>query len=185
MIFSFFLILLVALYRIFMPMLQGWPNFAPLMALSFCAAIYWPPALAFFIPIGALFLSDLWLNHYYHFPLLSWEMIAIYFSYFIAWNLGCWVKQHKSWGTVLGGCFMGSTLFYLATNTSSWLFEPLYEKSFRGWFQAITVGLPGYAPTYLFFKTSLISDLLFTGLFVIAMEWSAKKLKTPNLLQAS
>jgi hypothetical protein len=34
----------------------------------------------------------------------------------------------------------------------------------------MTVGLPGFPPTLLFFRNSLVSDLLFTGLFAGAME---------------
>lgn len=181
MVFSFLLILLVILYRVFMPIFNGWPNFAPLMALSFCAAIYWPGLTALFVPIGALFLSDLWLNHYYHFPLLGWEMLPAYLCYFIAWSLGIWVKHHKSWSTVLTGSLLGSFLFYVGTNTGSWLIEPLYAKTFAGWWQAITIGLPGYPPTYLFFKSSLLSDILFTGLFILTMELSLKKIAHQDL----
>lgn len=178
--FSFLLILLVVLYRALMPVLNGWPNFAPLMALSFCTAIYWSGFTALFVPIGALFLSDLWLNHYYNFPLLSWEMLPAYLCYFIAWSLGNWTKHHKSWGTILTGSLVGSLFFYLGTNTGSWLIEASYAKTLAGWWQAITVGLPGYPPTYLFFKNSLLSDILFTGLFVLTMELSFKKASQKN-----
>ncbi|MEZ5406274.1 MAG: DUF6580 family putative transport protein [Verrucomicrobiia bacterium] len=173
--FSFLLILFVALYRILMPLLNGWPNFAPLMALSFCAAIYWPGFLAMMIPIGALFISDLWLNHYYHASLLAWSMLPAYFCYAMAWGLGRWVKYHKFFTTIFTGSLLGSSLFYLITNSISWFAEPLYAKTAGGWWQAITIGLPSYPPTYLFFKNSLISDLLFTGLFVLTMELSSKK----------
>jgi hypothetical protein len=47
---------------------------------------------------------------------------------------------------------------------------PGYAPTFSGWVQALTVGLPGYAPTWMFFRNSLLSDFLFTGLFVAAME---------------
>lgn len=175
MVYSLLLIFLVVLYRIFMPMLNGWPNFAPLMALSFCAAIYWPGLLALLIPLGALFISDMWLNYYYQVPLLSWSLLPAYLCYVAAWSLGSWVKHHKSFTTIFAGSLLGSLLFYLVTNSISWIVEPLYAKTLAGWWQAVTVGLPAYPPTYLFFRNSLVSDLLFTALFVLTMELSSRK----------
>jgi hypothetical protein len=45
-----------------------------------------------------------------------------------------------------------------------------YAKTFAGWIQAITTGLPGYPPTWEFFRNTLLSGGLFTGLFVGAMK---------------
>ncbi len=43
----------------------------------------------------------------------------------------------------------------------------------RGLIQALTIGLPQYSatPSWMFFRNSLISDLLFTLLFVISMNF--------------
>jgi hypothetical protein len=38
----------------------------------------------------------------------------------------------------------------------------------------LTVGIPGYPPSWTFLRSSLISDLLFTSLFVAGVEWSAR-----------
>jgi hypothetical protein len=59
-----------------------------------------------------------------------------------------------------------STGFYLITNTASWLGSPAYAKSFAGWIQSLTTGLPGYPPTVCFFRNSLISDLCFTAVML-------------------
>ena len=47
------------------------------------------------------------------------------------------------------------------------------RKNFAGLIQALTVGLPQYSatPTWMFFRNSLVSDLLFTGLFVLCMNF--------------
>jgi hypothetical protein len=55
------------------------------------------------------------------------------------------------------------------TNTAAWLYLP-YAKSMAGWIQAITIGLPGYPQTWEFFRNTLLSGGLFTGLFVGAMK---------------
>jgi hypothetical protein len=60
-------------------------------------------------------------------------------------------------------------LFYLVTNTASWLILP-YAKTWAGWIEALTTGLPGHAQTWEFFRNTLSSSGLFTGLFVGAMK---------------
>jgi hypothetical protein len=71
--------------------------------------------------------------------------------------------------TVLSASVCGSFLFYVVTNTASWFGEPAYAKTVAGWLQALTTGQPGYEPTWMFFRSTLVSDLLFTGLFVVCM----------------
>ena len=69
---------------------------------------------------------------------------------------------------------LGSCLFFLFTNTESWIELPGYTKTLQGWWQAMTVGLPGYPSTLLFFRNTVLSDLLFTALFLATQAISAK-----------
>ena len=43
-------------------------------------------------------------------------------------------------------------------------------KTLAGWIQALSRGLPPYPPTWEFFRNTLISGGLFTGLFAGAMK---------------
>jgi hypothetical protein len=70
---------------------------------------------------------------------------------------------------LLGG-LLGAVLFYLTTNTASWLYNPDYSKTLAGWIQALTGGIPGYPPTWTFFRNTLMSGGLFTGLFAGALK---------------
>jgi len=70
------------------------------------------------------------------------------------------------------GTLLGALLFYLVSNTVSWLVNPVYAKTIAGWVQALTVGLPGFPPTWVFGLKSLLGTGLFTGLFAGAMKWS-------------
>jgi hypothetical protein len=70
---------------------------------------------------------------------------------------------------LLGGGLIGALLFYIVTNTAAWI-NLSYTKTLAGWIQAITIGLPGYPPTWQFFRNTLLSGGLFTGLFVGAMK---------------
>jgi hypothetical protein len=77
------------------------------------------------------------------------------------------------WKLVSGG-LLGAILFYLITNTASWLFNPFnnpeYTKTFAGWWIALTMGTKGYPPTWEFFRSTLLSGGLFTALFAGAMK---------------
>jgi hypothetical protein len=71
----------------------------------------------------------------------------------------------------LPASIVGSTIFYAITNAFSWLSDPGYAKNLAGLIQALTTGLPSYSatPSWMFFRNSLISDLLFTLLFVLSI----------------
>jgi hypothetical protein len=81
--------------------------------------------------------------------------------------------------TLLPASVAGSVLFYVITNAFSWLSDPGYVKNFGGLVQALTVGLPGYAPTWMFFRNSLVSDLLFTTVFVVCLSFGRSSERAP------
>ncbi|MCH8475585.1 MAG: hypothetical protein LAT55_10210 [Opitutales bacterium] len=165
------LIVFVICYRLLAFWHGDFVNFAPAMALVFCGALYAGHFRRLWIaPLVGLLLSDLYLNAQYGVPLFSGSMVVLYAAYLLALPIGFWVSRNKSWLTILGGCLGASVLFYVLTNTASWVANPAYVKSLGGWFQALTVGLPGLPPTWMFFRSSVLSDLLFTGVFVVAME---------------
>jgi hypothetical protein len=47
-----------------------------------------------------------------------------------------------------------------------------YAKTLAGWIQALTTGRPGFPPTWEFFRSTLFSGGIFTGLFVGATKLS-------------
>jgi hypothetical protein len=151
-------------------------NFAPLAAIALCGAVYFPPKLKFTVPLGALFVSDLFLNYYYHASLVQTEMIGHYLGLALVGLLGLALQNRASFKTLLPASIAGSTIFYLVTNTASWLSDPGYAKSFAGLIQALTVGLPQYSatPTWMFFRNTLLSDLFFTVVFVACMNFGRK-----------
>jgi hypothetical protein len=144
-------------------------NFAPVAAIALCGGIYLPKRLAFAAPLGGLLVSDMFLNAHYGYPLLSPQMISRYLALAATVGIGLAVRNRPRLATVLPACVGGSLLFYAVTNTACWLGEPAYAKTVAGWAQALTTGLPGYEPTWMFFRSTLVSDLLFTGLFVTCM----------------
>lgn len=179
---ALFLILAATLYRILPPLLHvhhDWmDNFSPLASLVLCGAVFFPKRMAAWVPFLILVVSDFILNHFaYHFPMLSWDIIPRYLIFALIGASAFIYRfslRNKPF-VLLSTAFTGSLLYYLATNTASWVGEVGYAKNLAGWWQALTVGLPGYEPTILFFRNSVISDLIFTSLFIVSMAVTSKK----------
>lgn len=153
-------------------------NFSPLAAIALCGAIYLPRRIAFVFPLAVLLVSDLLINARYGVALVTPEMLPRYFVLGLVAGLGWMLRKEPRPTLIIGASVIGSVTFFFVTNTASWLAEPRYAKSFAGWFQALTTGLPGVHPTTLeFFRNTLVSDLVFTGLFIGCMalqKWHAR-----------
>ena len=160
--------------------LTRWPgllpvNFSAAYALAFCAVVYFPKRLAWPLPLATLLATDMLMNVlYYHVAPVSAYMLANYAAYAAIIALGQRFSARAAWLKLLGGSLLGAVLFYLVTNTAAWLQNPEYTKTLAGWIQALTTGIPGYPPTWLFFWKTLLSGGLFTGLFAGAMKLSEK-----------
>jgi len=147
------------------------PNFSAAYALVFCAGIYFPRKLLWWLPLSTLLLSDLLMNHfYYHTDLVSWYMLVNYLVFGALIWLGTKFSAQDSFLKLLSGGLLGAILFYLVTNTAAWVQNPEYAKNFPGWIQALTVGTAGWPETWKFFRNTLLSGGLFTGLFVGIMK---------------
>ena len=149
----------------------GLLNFAPMAAIALCAAAYFPAKYKFTVPMIALLISDLVLNIHYGFSLLSPFVLSHYLGFAIVGCLGLLLQKRRSMKTLLPASIVASLIFYLVTNSISWLYDPGYAKNFAGLAQALTLGLPAYSatPTWMFFRNTLLGDLFFTLLFVVCM----------------
>ncbi len=157
-------------------------NFSAVYAIAFCAGVFFCGVMAWWLPLSTLLVTDLALNCYYYFylgyqvfdlPLLQYQFFNYVAYAFLIW-FGRRFKPGSSFLALLGGGVLGALLFYLLTNTASWLFNPFgnpeYTKTLAGWLTALTKGTAGYPPTWEFFRNTLMSGGLFTGLFVGAMK---------------
>lgn len=180
------LIVLSVTWRIVALYVPALSNFAPLMALTFCGAVYFRDKRLWLIPLVALTLSDVYIDRYYattfHY---EWTLgsAALRAACFVAaLGFGTMVARQRTWLNLLGGALGGSMFFYLVTNTASWLGDVAYAHTAAGWWQAMTVGHPEFPSTIWFFRNTLVSDLLFTGIFALTMEFAAKRAGQPSLL---
>lgn len=165
--------------------IPGWlpENFSAVYALAFCAGLYLPGRMAWWVPMGVLVVTDLALNCYYQFyrgidAFQAFQLVN-YAAFAALILLGRRFRSRDSWLWLLGGGVLGALLFYLITNTAAWLFNPFgnpeYTKDFAGWLIALTKGTGGYPETWTFLRNTLLSGGLFTGLFVGAMKMSEAK----------
>ena len=173
---AIFLVLAAVAYRIatglYIHSGAGWlSNFAPLAAVALCSAVYLPSRLKFTLPLGALLVSDLILNTYYGASLFDAHIICRYAALIIIGLGGLLLQRRPSLSRMLIASVGASILFYVITNAFSWLSDPGYAKSAAGLVQALTTGLPQYGstPSWMFFRNSLLSDLLFTVVFVLCV----------------
>jgi hypothetical protein len=180
------LILLACGYRLAAVWQPALMNFSPLMALTFCGAVYFRSPRMWLVPLAAMAMSDVYLNwHYATLAGYPWDAgaQAVRLGCFVAAiGLGRLVARRKTWLNLFSGALGGSLLFYFATNTAAWFTDPFYARTIAGWWQAITIGHPEYAPTLLFFRNTFASDLLFTGLFALMMEYAARRAGQHSLL---
>ena len=151
------------------------PNFSPLMASALCGALFLPGIIGLIIPLVALLLSDALLNLHYGVPVISMQLFWTLPCYLIAVGIG-WSLRERRLGMLpaLAGTLTASVIFYFVTNTGCWLGQTAYSQTFAGWVQALTTGLPGYPPTWQFFRNSIAGDLLFAALFVVLERSLAK-----------
>jgi len=157
-------------------------NFSAAYALAFCAGVYFAGRMAWWLPLTTLLITDIGLDLYYYFYLgwqvFEWPKLEYQLFNYVAYGCLIWLgrrfKPNASFLGLLGGGILGAMLFYLITNTASWFFNPFanpeYTKSLIGWLTALTKGTAGWPQTWEFFRNTLLSGGIFTGLFVGAMK---------------
>ncbi|HUS33718.1 MAG TPA: DUF6580 family putative transport protein [Verrucomicrobiae bacterium] len=148
-------------------------NFSAAYALAFCAGVYFPKRLKWALPLGMFVVVNILTNlHYGVSPFNRYLFVKIAAFSILIW-FGTRFSAKAKWVKLVGGGFASAIIFYIVTNTASWMWDPAYKKDLLGWLQALTIGTPGFPPTITFLLNSLISGGLFTGLFAGAMKLTA------------
>lgn len=138
------------------------PNVTPIAAMALLGGAYLAPALAFLVPLSALFLSDLVLG-------LHATMPFVYLSFLGTSALGLGLKNRRGTGFVLGACLISSLLFFIVTNFGVWLSSGIYAHDLTGFISCYAAALP-------FFRNSVLGDLFFTAALFSLETFSLKKL---------
>ncbi len=151
-------------------------NLSPLVAFAFVGAIVFPRRLAWWtwpLLIMAVDMltngSALWAQADHRL-----EVFLTYACYgAVAW-FGAQLRGRAGVLDTMLGTLACSIGFFLLTNSLSWWVEPYYAKSFSGWFQALTVGVPGpWPPTAVFFRNSAIADQIAAAVLLLVYNTEA------------
>jgi hypothetical protein len=133
-----------------MRLIPHYPNFTPIAAIAlFGGAHLGKKWLAFFVPLFALFLSDLIIGFHGF-------MIPVYVSFALVVFVGNILGKNIKVPTVIGASLASSILFFLITNFAVWAGSPYYPQNFAGLMQSYTMAIP-------FFHSSLLGDLFYSG----------------------
>ncbi len=142
------------------------PNFAPIAAIALFGGLYLPRKM-FFIPLAAMFLSDLVIGFY------SWPIMAtVYGCFAIAFLVGQVVKKQKNFRNIFGSTIFNSLLFFVLTNFAVWAFGTMYTHNLSGLATSYVAAIP-------FFRNTLLGDLTYVTLLVGGYEaikyWQNKR----------
>ena len=128
------------------------PNFTAIVAMALLAgASLNSRILSIFVPIAALFVSDLFLG-------LHEGMYAVYGTMaVIALVANSNLKVFDSWKRSGFAALGASFFFYLTTNFAVWMTSGMYQKSFQGLLNCYFMAVPFLAP-------QILGDLFFTAI---------------------
>jgi len=155
------------------------PNISPLMAVAYVGAMYLPRQWGWLVGPATLVVTDIAfipLNHEAGSPMFSsWSLFSLAF-YALAGGLGILIAERKSLIKIISGSMVLSLAFYVVANTFAWAggaataTDPGYAMTFAGWWQANTVGLPGWEPTWHFLRNGMAGDLFFALLLLLILD---------------
>ena len=161
-------ILLLAGFRVLRAgLLPELPNFSPVAAVAFCGGLFLPSVLAWIVPVGILFVSDLALAMLLGYPAFSSAQFVSWTCILAVVGIGRLLSKASFSTPRFFSALIGSgLLFYLVTNTAAWIGNPSYPRGLGGLWMSLTTGLPGFPPSWMFYRNALVSDLIFGALLL-------------------
>ena len=131
------------------------PNFTPIIAMGlFGGAYIHNRSLAVLIPIGAMFLSDLFLGFH-------GTVYFVYGSLLLVTILGMIFINKITITNCTVAVLSSSFLFFISTNLGVWLTSSYYPKNIEGILACYTMALPFFGNTLA--GTLLYSSIMFGG----------------------
>lgn len=176
------LFILVAAFSRIIPHM---PNFSPLAAIGLFGAAYFAQKWqAYFIPLFATWISDLFINNVIYgqyYPEFTWFYDGFYWqygSYVLIVLLGISLFKKISLPRIFVGSISASLLFFLISNFGVWATGKMYPPTFEGLISCYAAGIP-------FIKGTFLGDLFYSGVlfgtFALAQNhFPILKMKTAN-----
>jgi len=141
-------------------------NYSPLLAIALFSGVYLKRRYAVLLPLALMMVTDLFLG-LHNAVLFTWGSILI-----IA-LLGTIFKSKRNAITITSGAIGSSVLFFIITNFGVWLMG-WYPRTAQGLIDCYVMGIP-------FFRTTLLSTLVYSALLFGAYELAVQRIKKEEL----
>ena len=136
------------------------PNFSPFLAVAlFSGMMFKNKTFAFALPFAVQLFNDLVLFEWHG---SAW---AVYLGLAAIVMLGR-ISNSNSYLSSIIGMLSGAISFFLITNFAVWTEGTLYPMSFSGLLHSYTMAIP-------FFKSTLLSSMVFASLFFFIFKYAA------------
>jgi hypothetical protein len=140
-------------------------NFTPVLALAFFGGVFLRHSHALVLPLGLMMCSDLFLGIHPMIP-FTWG------SLFLISFMGLKWRDQVNVQTVFAGSLIGAVIFFMVTNFGAWL--AYYPLTWEGFVTCYVMAIP-------FFRNTLVSTLVYTGILFGVYELLARRIRSTRL----
>ncbi len=127
-------------------------NFTPVGAMAlFSGAVLRDRRLAFFFPLLALFLGDIFIGFHKLIPI-------VYASFLVNVAIGLWLRDRRTVVRITLATLLGAIQFFIVTNFAVWQFLSGFPHTASGLAACYIAGIP-------FFWNTLAGDAVYAALF--------------------
>ncbi len=137
-------------------------------ALLLCSLVFLKGSWRWALPLGVWVVTDPLVSAFQGYPVVGWHWLALPIGIAATVAIALRLRRNPKALPMLAGAAGAALAFYFLTNAVCFLTSPLYPKSLLGFVQAEWTGPVGFGPTWLFLRNALASNLLFTGLVLLA-----------------
>lgn len=171
------MIVLAALSRL----LPHPPNFSPVEAMALFGGAYFANrAWAIVVPLIAMVLSDIGLGLMFGGSYMSYVASLSFWSVYVcialSTVLGFGLRGKVNGTNVLGYSLVGSVLFFVVTNFTTWFGSTMYPQTGSGLVAAYVAGIPFFKWTVL--GTLFYSAVMFGGFALLRRQAPALRAQT-------
>jgi hypothetical protein len=146
-------------------------NFAPVGAFALIGGFYLGKRYALWVPLVALFVSDLILNHWNGYAAFHWPRL-IDWGAFLLIGLAALAVRERGWKSRLATTIAAPFFFFAVSNFGVWLTGlnlagVPYAKNLAGLAECYLAGLP-------FLRGTVLGDWGFVALFAAALQLASR-----------
>lgn len=152
--------LLLITFGVVFRLLPHEANFAPVAAIALLGGAMLGRKYALFVPLAILLISDMVLG-FYSSLVFTWLAFILIATYGMLFRKSSFTKR-----VILGGVGSAS-IFFIVSNFGVWAISGMYPLTLAGLAESYFMAVP-------FFRATLVSDLVYSGVLFGAAAWLAQ-----------